>query len=97
MHPRAKRNDIIAVQLNYDDGYHYFLAKATSVSRDGLVKKYIKANGAVYKTDRHTLVMVISIPEYQGAARELFTFSALDFVSFQQIKDAICGRAQNLQ
>ena len=97
MHPRAKRNDIIAVELNYGNEYHYFLAKATSVSRDGLVKEYIKANGVAYKIDSRTHVMVISNPDYQGAARELFTFSALDFVGLEQIKEAILDRAQNLQ
>tara|TARA_R110000868_G_scaffold62328_4_gene188452 strand:+ start:6604 stop:6897 length:294 start_codon:yes stop_codon:yes gene_type:complete len=97
MTPRAKRNDIIAVQLNYGNEYHYFLAKATSVSRDGLVKKYIKSNGATYKTNGFTHVMVISNPEHQGAARELFTFSALDFVGLEQIKEAILDRAKNLQ
>ena len=95
---KAKRNDIVAVEyttssttskFSTEIHHHYFLAKATRVTREGIVKEFIKANGSIYKTSPFTKVLVINGEDLQSAARELFSSSCLDFKDMHAIKDAI--------
>lgn len=105
-YPKAKRGDVVAVELTSsyttakfktERSTSYYLAKATKVS-GGLVKAYRKANGAEGIVDSRHRVMVISAPDMQGAARDLFDteLGAMDFDTIDQLKDAIRGRVEAL-
>lgn len=105
-YPKAKRGDVVAVELTSsyttakfktERSTSYYLAKAVKVSK-GLVKTYRKATGVECIVDTRHRVMVISGPDMQGAARDLFDteLGAMDFDTIDQVKDAIRGRVEAL-
>ena len=105
--PKAKRGDVVVIELTSsyttakfktERSTSYYLAKAQKVSQ-GRVVDYVKANGARGIVDSRHRVMVISAPDTQGAARDLFgtELGAMDFDDIDQIKIAILDRVEALR
>lgn len=106
---KAKRNDIFLLEhttvwtevntMKQSTSCYYVLAKATKVSRDGLVKEYARAHSSYTEqvTDRDR-VMTISDPVLQGAARDLYDTLKDDyFGDIGRAKSAILDRAEALR
>lgn len=105
---KAKRNDIVVISLRHTSTtakfktlfhYTFFLAKATSVSREGRVLKYTRPHwGSSEAVDLRHCVYVIAEDDKQGAAKEIYAteLGARDFDDADQIKAAILDRVEAL-
>ena len=107
LYPPAKRGDVVVIELTSsyttakfktERSASYDLAKVTKTSQ-GRVVDYVKANGARGIVDARHRVMVISAPDTQGAARDLFgtELGAMDFDNVDQVKAAILDRVEALR
>lgn len=108
-YPKVKKGDVVVIELKgsyttiKDGGYgmkslvSYYLARAGKTS-NGLVKDYVKANGARGIVDTRHKVLTITPPDLQAAVRDLFNseLGTMDFDTMDQIKTAILDRSKVL-
>jgi hypothetical protein len=103
---KAKKNDvIIACETSSYTHLHgsrvttdrFYWARALQVDRLGKVKTYVRADGT--RGDQHAFVYVISDPDKQGAAREMFGTepTLVAFESVEPIRAMILDRVGNLK
>jgi hypothetical protein len=108
MFAKAKKNDVIIIReaKSYHKingkrvGYtNYVWAKAAKVDRKGRVETYVRVDGLTFMVDTKTFVCVISDPDRQAAARELFGTEPTKhvFPDAETIKAMILDRVEALR
>lgn len=101
--PKARKGDVVGIRLIHSSttvkfkkqtSESYFLAKASKVDRTGRVKEFVKITGTRGEIGDNVYVLVISDPERQAAACQLFSTTELDFKDLDSLKGAILDRIE---
>ena len=98
--PKARKGDVVGIRMIHGKkktDQSYFFAQASKVGRDGRVKEFVRVNGARGEIGPSIYVLVISDPDRQAAACELFSTTEWDFKDLDSMKEAILDRVDALR